>query len=128
MINPEGDKLWVALKYERIVGLCYSCGRLGHEVKTCPHRGSASNVSGDGNLPYGDWLRAGTKPRGDEPWINVTGQARDHDHGRNETPRGTHPNLRNLSGLTRTTATREETTPDIRDETGQTSAISGRAE
>ena len=85
-------------------------------MKTCPYRGSASNVSEDSNLSYGDWLKAGTKQREDEPWINVTGQARDHKHDGNGTRGGTRPNLGNPSGLTRTAATREKTTPDIRDE------------
>nr|POE65837.1 hypothetical protein CFP56_13923 [Quercus suber] len=85
MINPEGDKAWVALKYEAIVGLCYLCGRLGHE-------------------------------------------ARDHKHSGNGTLGGTHPNLGNPSGLTRTAATREETLPDIRDDIGKTNAILRKVE
>ena len=48
----------------------------------------------------------------------MAGQARDHKHGGNGTCGGTHPNLGNPCGLTRTVATREKTMPDIRDEIG----------
>ena len=37
VVSPEGDRTWFAFKYERIVGLCFSCGRLGHALKGCPH-------------------------------------------------------------------------------------------
>ena len=30
VISPKGDKALVAFKYERLVGLCYRCGMLGH--------------------------------------------------------------------------------------------------
>lgn len=33
VVSPEGDKSWVVFKYERITGLCFSCGRLGHEMR-----------------------------------------------------------------------------------------------
>lgn len=59
MISPKGDKSWVAFKYERIVGLCYWCGCLGHKVKTCPLQSSAKGDTEVANVPYGNWLRAG---------------------------------------------------------------------
>lgn len=31
--NLEGDSFVMAFKYERLVGLCYACGHLGHEKK-----------------------------------------------------------------------------------------------
>nr|POE68062.1 putative wrky transcription factor 58 [Quercus suber] len=31
--NPEGDKVCIGFKYERLVGLCYQCGWTGHEFK-----------------------------------------------------------------------------------------------
>ena len=37
VVSPKGDRMWVAFKYEYIVGLRFSCGRLGHELKGCPH-------------------------------------------------------------------------------------------
>ncbi|XP_065625608.1 uncharacterized protein LOC112020135 [Quercus suber] len=35
ILSPEGDKVWVAFQYERLQGLCFNCGILGHELKTC---------------------------------------------------------------------------------------------
>lgn len=35
IVSSDGGKVFVALKYERLVGLCYNCGMLGHEVKDC---------------------------------------------------------------------------------------------
>ena len=37
VVNPEEDRLWVTFRYERIMGLCYSCGRLRHDMKPCPY-------------------------------------------------------------------------------------------
>lgn len=35
MVSPKGKRSWVEFRYERIDGLCFSCGRLKHETKTC---------------------------------------------------------------------------------------------
>ncbi|XP_050259710.1 uncharacterized protein LOC126704737 [Quercus robur] len=55
VLSPEGDTVWVAFQYERLLGLCFRCGLLGHEARVC----SASIGREGEELPYGDWLRAG---------------------------------------------------------------------
>ncbi|KAK7849547.1 uncharacterized protein LOC112014935 [Quercus suber] len=55
VVSREGDKTMVAFKYERLVGLCFRCGTLGHEEKfnklpleteECEH-------------PYREWMKTG---------------------------------------------------------------------
>lgn len=69
----EGDTVWIAFKYERLIGLCFSCGRLGHEVKHC---GEPKDADGNGNR-YGYWLKGGF-------WKQNTGES----NYQNNPPRG----------------------------------------
>ncbi|KAL0006871.1 hypothetical protein SO802_008373 [Lithocarpus litseifolius] len=55
--NPEGDQVRVGFKYERLVGLCYQCGRFGHEMKECSSQRSTQPTE----RPYGEWLKAGVR-------------------------------------------------------------------
>ncbi|XP_023871997.1 uncharacterized protein LOC111984611 [Quercus suber] len=32
VVSPEGDQVRVAYKYERLVGMCFQCSRVGHDV------------------------------------------------------------------------------------------------
>ena len=51
-----------AFKYERLVGLCYACGHLGHEKKNCTlHEPSPEQQPN----PYGEWMKAGARRRRD---------------------------------------------------------------
>ena len=56
VVSPEGDQVWVAFQYERLLGLCFHCGLLGHESKSCTVR----LREGEETL-YGEWLRAGLR-------------------------------------------------------------------
>ncbi|XP_050255244.1 uncharacterized protein At4g02000-like [Quercus robur] len=73
VISSEGDRVWIAFKYERINGLCFSCGRLGHEMKTCCYLNP--ETMGD-ETPYGEWMKAGGRRR-----------AKDEDHLASSPPR-----------------------------------------
>lgn len=33
VVSPEGDEARVAFRYECLVGWCFACGRIGHDVK-----------------------------------------------------------------------------------------------
>ena len=45
VLSPKGDTVWVAFQYKRLLRLCFRCGLLGHEAKTC---------LGPEDLPYED--------------------------------------------------------------------------
>lgn len=55
VISLEGDRVWVAFQYERLLGLCFNCGLLGNEAKVC----TMSRIGEGKESPYGDWLRVG---------------------------------------------------------------------
>ena len=51
--SPEVDKVCIGFRYERLVGLCFKCGWIGHE-----DRGCSFQVDHQQCLPYGEWLKA----------------------------------------------------------------------
>ncbi|XP_050290445.1 uncharacterized protein LOC126728703 [Quercus robur] len=86
VVSPEGDEVRVAFRYERLVGWCFACGRIGHDQKEC------SMVGGEdtGNRTYGEWMKAGTRIRADEqrnnqysPRHRRTEPATQTDHNQN---------------------------------------------
>ena len=56
--SPKGDKVCIGFKYERLVGVCFKCGRIGHEARGC-----SFHVDHQQGLPYGEWLKAGFHKR-----------------------------------------------------------------
>ena len=52
--SPEGDKVYIGFNYERLVGLCFKYGRIGHEARDC-----SFHIDHQQELPYGEWLKAG---------------------------------------------------------------------
>ena len=63
--NPEGDQVRIGFKYERLVGLCYQCGKFGHDAKDCPDQRNGPMA----DRPYEEWLKAGYRRKeiGAEP-------------------------------------------------------------
>ena len=64
MVSPEGDHVKVAYKYERLVGMCFQCERVGHDANRCPHPYEGTTES----RPYGEWLRTGFRTKPGDPW------------------------------------------------------------
>jgi hypothetical protein len=61
MFLPRSDlnKLWLALKYERLPEICYNCGIIGHDSKVCNlSRVMILNQFGFKFPAFGDWLRS----------------------------------------------------------------------
>ncbi|XP_030931302.1 uncharacterized protein At4g02000-like [Quercus lobata] len=55
VLSPKGVRVQIAFQYERLVGLYFSCGKLGHEAKECLSKVSATM----GERLYGEWLKVG---------------------------------------------------------------------
>lgn len=60
IVNLEGEKTWVAFKYERLPTFCYQCGWLGHDEKHCQNHPFTPNSP----KQYGDWMRASGNQKG----------------------------------------------------------------
>ena len=55
VLSPEGVRVQIAFYYDCLVGLCFSCGKLGHEARDCLNQVSATT----GERLYREWLKAG---------------------------------------------------------------------
>ncbi|XP_065620728.1 uncharacterized protein LOC136063773 [Quercus suber] len=75
VLSPEGVRVQIAFQYERLVGLCFSCGKLGHEAKEC-----LSNVSATtGERLYREWLKVGFRRQTKSGGRNFGAQSGDRD-------------------------------------------------
>lgn len=58
--SPESGKHWVYFKYERISTLCFSCKKIGHDIKYCSEKAIGKGTENQ----YGDWMRARWNSKG----------------------------------------------------------------
>ncbi|KAI9117829.1 hypothetical protein K1719_011244 [Acacia pycnantha] len=35
LVRPDGKRIWITVKYERLQTFCYNCGKVGHDNKAC---------------------------------------------------------------------------------------------
>ncbi|KAK7825369.1 hypothetical protein CFP56_033137 [Quercus suber] len=55
IVNLDGSKTWVIVKFERLPCFCFQCGLLGHDEQHCP----SFPYNPDAPKQYGVWLKAG---------------------------------------------------------------------
>lgn len=53
-ICVKGEKLWISLRYEKLLRICFDCGCIVHGNQGC--KGETK-----GHNQYGSWLRAGLR-------------------------------------------------------------------
>ena len=53
--GPDGEVVWVAFKYERLISFCFRCGILRHETKTCEKPRGAEEQENQ----FGEWMKVG---------------------------------------------------------------------
>lgn len=57
VVSPERDRIRVAYRYEQLVGVCFQCGKVGHDAIRCPHPYEGNTKP----RPYGEWLHVGNQ-------------------------------------------------------------------
>ncbi|KAK4278296.1 hypothetical protein QN277_016161 [Acacia crassicarpa] len=53
--KPDGRQVWISIRYEKLQNLCYNCGKIGHDNRTCRVE-KLMSVANPNSPRYGDWL------------------------------------------------------------------------
>lgn len=69
-IDAKGQEKWASVKFERLLDICYGCGRIGHTSKSCSDQ-VVMNELQDSPL-YGPWI-TGSRPRSTNRWVHIGG-------------------------------------------------------
>lgn len=65
-LNFQGRDIWVDFKYEQLPNFCFTCGRIGHQLKACEDEDVDADMISELEVKdqaYGPWLRASPLPR-----------------------------------------------------------------
>lgn len=65
-------KIWVYIRYEKLMDFCFNCGRLGHDQKMCKNK-RALDTTNPGKSTYGPWLGVPPVKKITTPAIVVNG-------------------------------------------------------
>ncbi|KAI9119456.1 hypothetical protein K1719_009332 [Acacia pycnantha] len=53
--RPDGKKVWLSIRYEKLQSFCYTCGKIGHDYRCCGSEKVMSMLNR--NEPrYGEWI------------------------------------------------------------------------
>ncbi|KAI9113221.1 hypothetical protein K1719_015746 [Acacia pycnantha] len=53
--RPDGRKIWITVKYEKLQSFCYNCGKLGHDNRSCQSEKLMSYHKPD-EPRFGSWI------------------------------------------------------------------------
>ncbi|XP_060965272.1 uncharacterized protein LOC133034240 [Cannabis sativa] len=61
----SGDRIWLPFRYERLPFMCFSCGKIGHDFRSCAsHPVTVVDGKGRSSAAFGAWLKIDDKPMG----------------------------------------------------------------
>ncbi|KAM6596268.1 hypothetical protein CsatA_006792 [Cannabis sativa] len=61
----SGDRIWLPFRYERLPFMCFNCGKIGHDFRSCAsHPVTVVDGKGRSSAAFGAWLKIDDKPMG----------------------------------------------------------------
>ncbi|KAF4352062.1 hypothetical protein F8388_021837 [Cannabis sativa] len=65
LFPSSGDRVWLPFRYERLPFMCFNCGRVGHDYRTCAMNPvKITDGEGKSSTAYGAWLKIEERPLG----------------------------------------------------------------
>ncbi|KAI9111818.1 hypothetical protein K1719_017508 [Acacia pycnantha] len=68
--RPEGGKVWISIRYEKLQSLCYKCGKIGHDNRGC-NSDTLMSIFCPNEPRFGAWLTTKIFRNWDEAMVVV---------------------------------------------------------
>nr|POF04633.1 hypothetical protein CFP56_39167 [Quercus suber] len=94
MANLDGERLWVTFKYERLLTICFLCGRIEHNDRHCPTFSDEQKREHQ----YRDWIRANGNYKGSVEKVKPRNESSNQSNDGKEKTRSQTPS-EDTSGL-----------------------------